>query len=139
MLIYGIGGCVKIRLEFDITPYPKRTPIFSTRGKFARAIPNKKTKAFQEEIKRTCKYTGPIIETPLQVKAIFFFVRPKSVKRNYPSVKPDLDNLSKSLMDALEGVIFKNDAQIIDMKLTKRYAEKAKIIVEIEEINENQG
>ena len=127
-----------MKIVFNINPYPKRTPIFSARGKFVRVVPNKKTVSFQNKIKAIAlsKYKGPLIEGPFKARITFFIEKPKSVKRHYPSVKPDLDNLSKSFMDALQEIIFKNDSLAIDLRLSKRYAEKGKIILEIEEIKE---
>ena len=34
-------------------------------------------------------------------------------------VKPDVDNLSKFLLDALTGVLFEDDAQVVDLHMFK--------------------
>ncbi len=37
------------------------------------------------------------------------------------TVKPDLDNLAKGILDALNEVVYKDDNQIIDMCVFKRW------------------
>lgn len=38
-----------------------------------------------------------------------------------PAVRPDLDNVTKLCKDALNRVVFKDDAQVVDALLRKRY------------------
>lgn len=60
---------------------------------------------------------------PLTVDATFRLVRPKSVKtRVYPSVRPDLDKMLRAL-DALTGVVWVDDAQVVEISARKLYAE----------------
>lgn len=40
-----------------------------------------------------------------------------------PITRPDLDNYTKVLCDALNDIVYKDDAQIVDMNLSKRYAD----------------
>src|SRR5262245_51437308 len=50
------------------------------------------------------------IHLPVCVCASFQFVRPKSAAtRACPTVKPDLDKMSRALLDALTGVAFVDD------------------------------
>ena len=46
----------------------------------------------------------------------------------------DLDNLAKAVLDSFNGIIFKDDSQIVTMHLTKVYAQEAGIDVMIKEI-----
>jgi Holliday junction resolvase RusA-like endonuclease len=52
----------------------------------------------------------------------FFLARPKSNKSTEPVVKPDIDNLAKSVCDALNGIVWKDDSQIVQAKITKEWA-----------------
>ena len=53
----------------------------------------------------------------------FYLPRPKSVKREFPSVKPDLDKLIRSTCDGLKtGGLYTDDALIIALTATKQYA-----------------
>lgn len=60
---------------------------------------------------------------PLNVEMFFYFAKPKSAPKHrlYPSVKPDATNVGKAVEDALNGVVWDDDAQIVDLQLRKRY------------------
>ena len=40
-----------------------------------------------------------------------------------PSKRPDLDNLNKSVMDALNGIVYRDDCQVVTLNSTKVYAQ----------------
>lgn len=62
------------------------------------------------------------LEGPVAVFVSFRLPRPKTVKRDLPSVRPDLDKLSRSTLDALTTAqVFKDDSQVCDMHIYKRY------------------
>ena len=50
-----------------------------------------------------------------------------------PIVKPDLDNYTKSILDALNGLIWDDDAKIVHMELDKFYSEQPRIEIEVHE------
>lgn len=68
-------------------------------------------------------------------------VPPKSMsrKRQYqalmgevrPTTKPDLDNLLKSVKDALNGVAYVDDSQIVTITAEKAYGEQPKTIIQV--------
>lgn len=60
-------------------------------------------------------------DAPLHVTVEFIVPRGTSVTRAFPTVRGDLDNLLKSVLDAGNGVIWKDDAQIISLKASKLY------------------
>jgi len=41
----------------------------------------------------------------------------------WPTVRGDLDNYGKLVGDALNGILWKDDSQIVQMSLTKRYSD----------------
>lgn len=47
--------------------------------------------------------------------------------------KPDCDNIAKIVLDALNGLAYKDDSQITALLVFKEYGEQAKVIVEVEE------
>lgn len=73
----------------------------------------------------------PLLQGPLRVEFCFFVQRPKAhfsakggVKATapaYPTTKPDVLKLSRGVEDALSGVIYRDDAQIVEEVLSKRY------------------
>lgn len=50
-----------------------------------------------------------------------------------PTGKPDADNFLK-LMDALKGIVFVDDAQVIDARCIKRYSDKPALRIEVREM-----
>lgn len=71
---------------------------------------------------------------PVRVVVLFVFAKPKSAKkkRAWPTVKPDWDKLLRAVGDALTGVIYMDDAQVIGGSVEKQYGlpERAEITVE---------
>lgn len=51
-----------------------------------------------------------------------------------PTKKPDLDNIAKLILDALNDTAYADDKQIIALSLQKFYAEKAYTEVRIEDV-----
>ena len=63
------------------------------------------------------------IDDPIELCLSFYLPRPKTVKREFPSVKPDLDKLIRSTCDGLKtGGLYTDDALIIALTATKQYA-----------------
>lgn len=48
-----------------------------------------------------------------------------------PTVKPDCDNISKNICDALNGIVFPDDKQIVSLEVEKFYSENESVIVRI--------
>lgn len=68
-------------------------------------------------------YKGPLLEGALFVGIRVGLERPISVKnRKHPTVKPDIDNFLKAIIDALNRVVWKDDAQIVTCLISKEYA-----------------
>ena len=51
--------------------------------------------------------------------------------RVFPSAKPDLDNVVKVVLDALNGVAYKDDARVVGLYSQKVYSENPGVLVEI--------
>lgn len=49
-----------------------------------------------------------------------------------PCVKPDVDNITKVILDALNGVAYIDDSGVIAVTVEKEYGEAARVEVEIE-------
>lgn len=124
-------------LRFEVEPVSKlraRT-VRTNKGHF-RSFTPKKTKQFENTIKGLCRsqfdrdpYTGA-----LSVSIEFELPKPKSVTRKYPTVKPDIDNLVKSLVDSLNGIVWKDDCQIVNLNVSKRYSKQGSILVTIKHV-----
>ncbi len=86
------------------------------------------------------------LQGPISVDITFYFAPPKStssVKRRqmlnhviHHTKKPDADNCAYLITNALKGIFYDDDAQIIDLNIHKRFAEVAKTVVKIIAIEE---
>lgn len=50
--------------------------------------------------------------------------------------KPDCDNLAKIILDALNGIAYKDDSQVTVLHIAKEYGTQPKVIVELKELGE---
>jgi crossover junction endodeoxyribonuclease RusA len=73
------------------------------------------------------------VHVPLKVQLDCFFIRPESVKnRRFPSVKPDVDKAARSCLDAMTGIVYADDAQVVQLIATKNYGDREKVRVRVE-------
>lgn len=48
-----------------------------------------------------------------------------------PTTKPDADNVVKAVFDGLNGVAFKDDVQVVDLRVRKRYSATPAVRVQL--------
>ena len=81
---------------------------------------------------------------PLQVHVAGYWQWPKSIsekkRRTYGShffvSRPDGDNLAKLLGDALNGIVWRDDAQIVSLTVIKRYGLTPQTMISVECLTE---
>src|SRR3989304_3260779 len=58
---------------------------------------------------------APLVEVPLAMALTFHLPRPRSLPKRITehTKRPDLDNLVKAIKDALRGIVYHDDAQIV--------------------------
>lgn len=119
-----------LNFTFMIKAVPKERPRFSKHGHAYTSI---KTKTFENTIEYLARtqFQGKPLEKPLRIRFEFYFKSPKKSILQYP--RPDLDNLIKSVSDALNGVAYKDDAQICEIISFKKWCADDEIQVYIEE------
>lgn len=122
-----------VTLHLDINPVPKGRPRFSKIGGFMRSYTPKKTSDYEAQVKAIAQsaMTREPLETPLAAFLYFRLPIPKSYPKKRiaaclagserPIKKPDLDNLAKSVLDGLNGVVYLDDAQLVSLHITKVY------------------
>jgi Holliday junction resolvase RusA-like endonuclease len=90
-----------------------------------------RSKKFKKELQKLIKRMTPLLDQPMIMECKIFIQRPKSVKRDYPSVKPDLSNYIKGVEDAMNGLVYTDDSKIIGydscMKLYTKLEPKIKV------------
>jgi len=78
-------------------------------------------------------------EGPVGIELHFGLPKPKSApkrRRVWPDKRPDLDKLTRAVLDALTYVVFADDSQVVDLRATKDYAPPG-VVVEIRRIHES--
>jgi Holliday junction resolvase RusA-like endonuclease len=86
-----------------------------------------------------------LLEGPLKVTLTFYRVRPQSHigatglskhgrETPYPITKPDAGKLARGTIDAMTGVIYRDDAQIVEEISIKRYGSPPRVEILIEEV-----
>jgi Holliday junction resolvase RusA-like endonuclease len=58
---------------------------------------------------------------------------------HYKTSKPDADNVGKLVSDSLNGIVFNDDAQIVDMRVIKQYGLNAQTRVVIDTLQEEEN
>lgn len=139
------GGRLEVtEITFPLEPKPKLRPRFHIyRGRILTQTPLE-TKVFENYLADWYPYHNGIKYekgVPLEVKIIFGMPIPKSFSKKrrqqaiageiQHTVKPDVDNLTKSVLDALNEIAWHDDSQIIRIDAFKRYAEEPHISLTI--------
>lgn len=67
--------------------------------------------------------TESVLSGPVAVDLTFALPRPVSRRKRdlWPDRKPDLDKLVRSALDAMSGVVFGDDAQVVELTARKLY------------------
>lgn len=131
-----------VKIIIPIVPVEQQRPRF-TRGKFAHMYDPPKVKNFKKSLAELVKeqYRGKPLEGELVVEVTFYRQVQKSISKkehdrrvsgeHKPTVKPDLSNYVKSYEDALNGILWADDAMITDEYAHKRYADNPRIEIEV--------
>lgn len=134
-----------LTFHVDINPVPKGRPRFSKVGGFMRSYTPKKTSDYETEVRTQAQavMTREPLETPLAVYLYFRLPIPGSYSKKRqeaclkglerPTKKPDIDNLAKSVLDGINGVIWRDDSQIVSLHITKVYSSQPGVDVLIRE------
>lgn len=110
-------------------PVPKARPRHGKHGTYT----PKRTLNFEKAVAEAFRIsgeTGYFNNEPIIADLRFYFRIPKSMTKKeranlmncpYYKHRPDLDNLEKSIMDALNGVAYSDDSQIVEKYSAKWY------------------
>ena len=109
----------------------------------------KKVKPWRQSVVAACRevYAGELLTGPLTLSITFQMPRPKghygsgknaAVLRasapKHPTSKPDRTKLLRALEDALNGVLWKDDTQIVGGEIQKCYHDRPGALVEVREL-----
>lgn len=118
-------------------PVAKGRPKLSRYGTYT----PKKTKEYEEHIKQEWRKSG--YKEPLTGAVMVDIVFHRSIQKSgskavktakltgkvKPTIKPDLDNYIKAVLDGLNGLAWVDDSQIINISATKEYSLEPETVV----------
>jgi Holliday junction resolvase RusA-like endonuclease len=130
---------MEMEIAFTIPgpPVGKGRPKFARRGAFVSAYTPQKTASYESLVKLVASQAmrgHDLLSGPLIAIIIARNTPPASwskkkkaaaLEGGFIAVKPDLDNLAKAILDACNGIVFQDDAQIAVLLAAKAYADTA--------------
>lgn len=128
-----------IDVTIPMKPVPKERP----RTGIGHVYTPRKTKiaetaisyAVNAEMKK--RRIPPFRNEALRVTVEFLFATPDKKKRDMPKkTRPDIDNLGKTVLDALNGIAFKDDGQVSEFLCFKRFSTEDGITIKIESLQQ---
>lgn len=139
----------KMYMHFDVPGVPRgkqRPRVVRQNGRTISFTPDQTVQ--YENLVRWCYKTAEgkrfPDDMPLKVTIQAFYEIPKSASKKKraqmldgeirPTKKPDADNIAKIICDALNGIAYRDDAQVVTCIINKRYSEEPSVSVEIEEV-----
>lgn len=134
-----------IRFTVYGEPVAQGRPRASTKGGFVRMYDPKKSKDYKDYVRLAAAEHAPaaLLEGPLGMVLTVYRSTPKSFSKKKaelaevgeirPVSKPDVDNYLKGVKDALKGVIWKDDSQVVEVFAQKRYSARPRIEVKIKQ------
>lgn len=123
----------------------KERPRFSTVNGYMRSYTPKGTRAYEGAIKEAFRYNcSGFDKKPVSVEIYAFFKIPKSYTKKrslecltgvYCDKKPDGDNVLKIVCDALNGVAYDDDKQVVSAKVIKKWTDgEERLEIEVNEL-----
>ena len=136
-----------IHIEFTVDgpPIGKGRPKAVRFGNQVRMYTPKKTSEYETDIAfKAAQIMGDTkpVETPVSVGVLAYYPIPASwsKKRQQAAIdgieipgKPDLDNVLKAVLDALNGVVYVDDKQVVRLTGGKAYSSYPRLVVWVTE------
>jgi Holliday junction resolvase RusA-like endonuclease len=143
--VEGLNDIMSIQLLIPGKPIAKHRPRFARRGKFVTTYNDQQTEEGKWIQIAMSKMIGfKPFRGPVALEIEFCMPIPKSTSNKKRGAmirgeimhtkKPDLDNLEKFVKDCLNGLAWKDDAQVCKMCSEKYYSENPATIIKINEI-----
>ena len=127
-------------------PVGKGRPKFARRGNFVSTYTPTKTRDYEDLIKdaaRKAMGSNELLETPVTVAIYITVPIPSSYSKKRteaclngserPIKKPDIDNVAKCFLDAMNEIVYKDDTQVLTLHITKVYGTVGMVEVMVKE------
>ena len=120
-----------MKIHIDMDPVPKGRPRMSRNG---HTYTPQKTRDAEAQLKEMIEFAmtdAACFDGPVMVTIAFTFKKPKSNKTNAHTQRPDLDNCFKLVTDAMNGIVYNDDSQIVWFMGIKQWGESGGIDIEV--------
>jgi Holliday junction resolvase RusA-like endonuclease len=129
--LVGLGSSpfvlVMTRLEWSVPgkPAPQKRHRYASRTNHMYDPSAEQKRNFLAESIKACPLPDEPLEGALRMELTFTYKHLKKRKRDH-TARPDLDNLSKLVMDALQGAggYFMDDSQVVELVAKKEYGDE---------------
>ena len=107
-------------------PVPKARARTVRKGGRTWSFTPKKVAVWERTVKEeAAKHFERPLKGPIQVSMIFYMGRPGSRRKDFwVPTTPDLDNLEKAVLDAMNGVAYEDDRLVVAKNAQKRYVRR---------------
>lgn len=127
-------------------PFAKQRPRATRKGRFVTIYTPPETKSYEKSVRDQFSLENGyrMLEGPIEAEIIGTFPIPNSVSKKKQQLmldgtilhtkKPDCDNMGKIALDALNGVAYNDDAQIVKLTISKQYGENPNLHIKLRKI-----
>lgn len=124
-----IDETVSWEFLLPIRAQPKQRPRLGRHGVYTPT----KTAKFEGVVRMlvASKWKRPALIGAVKVELVCVFKKAKSNKRDFMTQRPDLDNLIKACADALNGLIYEDDCQIVGASIQKIFGDRDEIRIKV--------
>jgi Holliday junction resolvase RusA-like endonuclease len=143
---------MQIHFQVEGDPKGKGRPRFSRFGKFTKVYTDKQTLDYETLIKSFAAEAMGSTDPLETAVSVFLYIRhpvPQSYSKKrteaclsgleQPCKKPDIDNIAKTYLDGMNGVVFLDDTQVVDLHVKKVYSAVPGVNVMVMEVKCNQN
>ena len=119
----------KYRWAIPGQPIAKGRPRMAIKGHRIIAYTPDATRQYERDAKIIIKAAmagRQALEGPVSVSMSFYFQELKR-KKQWHTSRPDIDNLIKSGLDAMNGIAFVDDSQVCELHVFKSYGENPRV------------
>lgn len=135
-------------IRFTVYGEPKAQgrPRFARRGNFVTTYDPKDSREYKDTVYSVALQHRPPspLEGPLEVYIDCYRSIPKAFSQKKvmaaclgeikPTSKPDVDNYAKGIKDALNGLVWKDDSQIVLLQVRKLYSQTPRVEIAVNEV-----
>lgn len=137
----------EIHITLDVEPKGQMRPRFFSAGKVTKTYKHKDQKAEESKLLGLLYQHAPAqpFDGPLSLKIDAFLPIPKSWPKwkqraaiegdVRPSKKPDWDNIGKQICDVFNGIFWRDDQQIVEATVGKRYSLYPRWEIEVKQVS----